>query len=211
MIQFSRTECCLIDHLPVSLFSSPLSLIFFRSPLPHILSSPLLLPLSTDSKTPHRLQELSPSPQFIVNGATRLDVRQGKLSKYTAPVYTTYKTVCFDTAPKEDYIKVSVRQQRLSTMKDLKLSQVSKSTHDSEEAKSSGIDLLLTRPADLKWQLLLSTANAGSNIRQTWAPLLIKVTQFRLLGSWELKVIHTFCRRQHEDFSSWLIGNSSVV
>lgn len=140
----------------VSLFFAPFSHFFPLSPPSHSLSSPVLLPLSTDSKTPHRLQELSPSPQFIVNGATRLDVRQGKLSKYAAPVYTTSKTVCFDSAPKEDYIKVSVRQRRLSAMKDLKLFRVSKSTHCSEEAKSSGMDLLLTKPADLKWQLLLS-------------------------------------------------------
>lgn len=102
----------------VSVFFNPFSHFFPLSPPSHSVFLLYFLPLSTDSKTPHRLQELSPSPQFIVDGATRLDVRQGKLSKYTAPVYTPYKTVCFDTAPKEDYVKVSVRQQLWSTMKD---------------------------------------------------------------------------------------------
>lgn len=111
MMLLSHTKACLIGHLSMFFFFTLLS--------SHLASSTSLLPplplpppfMPTNFKSPPCLQELSPSPQFIVNGATRLDVRQGKLSKCTAHVYTT---CCFFwlAFEKEDYIKVKCQVEK---------------------------------------------------------------------------------------------------
>lgn len=103
MMRLSDTKACLIGQLCTSFFftllsSHPVCAVFLPPPL-----RPPPPSMSTNIKPPPCLQELSPSPQFIVNGATRLDVRQGKLSECMTRAFTTCSLFWLESQKKRLY------------------------------------------------------------------------------------------------------------